>query len=58
MSSISLRSLLFIPLHRAIEDQAEIWNMIKEHMQAELTMHAAAGRLFTHARDIDLTLHS
>ena len=58
MSSIPLRSLLFLPLHRTIEDQDEIWNMIKEYMQAELAMHAAAGRLFTHARHINVTLHS
>ena len=30
-------------IHRAIGDQAEIWCQLREHLKAELGMHAAAG---------------
>ena len=48
----------YIPLLREIKDQAEICSRIKGHVQAKLGMHAVAGRLITHAHDIELTLHS
>ena len=55
------------PLCRAIEDQAEVWSKLKEHVKAELGMHAAAGRSFigqvfllvgTFARDPNSIFHS
>ena len=30
-------------MRRAIEEQAEVWARVKEHVQAELGMNAAAG---------------
>ena len=42
----------------AIEEQAEISSGMKEHVQAELGIQAAAGRIVTHAHDITVTLHS
>ena len=43
---------------RAIEGQAEIWAKVKEHVQAELGMQAAAGGLVAFVLDLFATLHS
>ena len=45
-----------MPLFRAIEEQAKIFSRIKEHVQAELGMQAAAGWIVTHAHDIIVSL--
>ena len=41
-----------------MEEQAKIVSRIKEHVQAELGMQAAAGRMVTHAHDIIVILLS